>query len=374
MLSEVGWSPRRDCPCLEGCARSRSPTQAVFILRSRRILAACLSVLSASFAAGTASAQPFDLRDGDGRVVHFDAPDQAAANALGQTVSALIHGNEVSAVAIRVVSPSAVAATCGADAAGCFQTTSRGASTIVVPTGDRGSDVLTHEYGHHIEQSRRKSFTALGSGVPTWWRARGVDALLQAGQVARDYALGWERSISEVFAEDYAALNGSTRRWRMMVEAPTPDILAALRADLVGAAPSPAAPTPGTPAPAPVGASPPPAAGASSGSVQTPNEVRTRGRLAPGGKSAFPFTVPGAGNGIVVGIRLAGRSKGASARADIRCGGKPLGGKAGRIKRPISFRVAGPGPAACTLVVSRASAPIGFSATVRVTPPAAGTR
>jgi hypothetical protein len=308
--------------------------------------------------------------------MHFDAPDQATANALGQTVSALIHGNEVSSVVIRVVSPSAVTAACGSDAAGCFQTTSRGASTIYVPTGERGPDVLTHEYGHHIEQSRRKSFSALGSGVPGWWRARGVDGLLQASQVARDYALGWERSISEIFAEDFAVLNGSTRRWRMLVEAPTPELLAVLRTDLVGAAPSPGAPAPAaaTPPPAPAGTPPAPAPGATSGAVETPKPVRTRGRLTPGGKAAVPFNVPSAGNGIVVGIRIAGRRKGASARADIRCDGKALGGKAGRVKRPISFRVAGPGPAACMLVVSRASAPIGFSATVRVTPPAAATR
>ena len=197
---------------------------------------------------------------------------------------------------------------------------------------------------------------------------------LQAGQVARDYSLGWDRSIAEIFAEDFAVLNGSTRRWRMQVPAPGTDVLAALRTDLAGA-PSPATPVPAsaTPsaqpaAPAATGAPAAPPAGAPA-ATRTATEVRGRGRLAPGRRAALPFTVPGLGNGIVVGIRLAGRNHGVSARADIRCDGKRLGGKAGRITRPISFRVSGPGHANCMLVVSRASAPVGFSATIRVTPP-----
>jgi hypothetical protein len=328
---------------------------------------------SVTFAVGSAGAQPFDLRDGQGRVVHFDAPDEASALQLNQTVNALTHGSEVSTVTIRVLSPASVAATCGTDAAGCYQATSRGSSTIFVPTGGLGPDVLTHEYGHHIERSRRTSFTALGSGMPAWWRTRGVVSLLQAGQVARDYSLGWDRSIAEIYAEDFAVLNGSNRRWRMQVGIPGPEILAALRTDLAGAAPTPPTPVPaGTPAVSPQPAtSGAPAAGpaGSASPARKSMEVRTRGLLTPGGRRLLPFTVPGPGNGIVVGIRLAGRNQRASARADIRCAGKALGGKAGQIKRPISFRIPGPGAANCVLVVSRASAPVGFSATIRVTPP-----
>jgi hypothetical protein len=327
--------------------------------------------------AGPAVAQPIDLKDGQGRVVHFDAPDQAAAARLTETVNALIHGVEVSSVTIRIVTPTAVMAACGSDAAGCYQSSSRGGNTIYVPTGDTGPDVLTHEYGHHIEQSRRTSFTALGTGVPGWWRARTIDGLLQGGLVARDYSLGWYRSISEIFAEDYAGLNGTTRRWRMLVDAPGPDVLAALRTDLVGAAPTPAAAAPAAQPATPTTPAAPTAPAASAAQppgVQTATEVRKQGTLAPGASASIPFSVPAPGHGVVVGVRLSGRGRATSARADVRCGGKLLGGKAGRARRPISFRVATPGPAECQLVLGKASSPVNFRVAMRVTPPRASTR
>ena len=321
-------------------------------------------------------AQPIDLRDGLGRVIHFDAPDQAAATRLTETVNALIHGLEVSTVTIRVVTPTAVMAVCGSDAAGCYQSSSRGGNTIYVPTGDTGPDVLTHEYGHHIEQSRRTSFSALGTGVPGWWRARTIDGLLQGGLVARDYSLGWYRSISEIFAEDYAVLNGTTRRWRMLVDAPGADLLAVLRTDLVGAAPTPAAPAATAAQPPAATATPaaPAATAAQPPGVQTATEVRKQGTLAPGATSSIPFSVPAPGHGVVVGVRLSGRGRATTARADVRCDGKLLGGKAGRARRPISFRVATPGPASCQLLLGRASSPVNFRVAMRVTPPRASTQ
>ncbi len=65
-----------------------------------------------------------------------------------------------------------------------------------------------------------------------WWAARRIDALLAQGKVSQGYHLGWERSISEIFAEDYVQLHMSSRYGIRWLRPPGPGIKAALRSDL----------------------------------------------------------------------------------------------------------------------------------------------
>ena len=346
-----------------------------------RLITTAISTSALFAGAAPALAQPFDLRDGQGRVTHFDAPDQAAATRLNDTLSGLIHGSEVSRVTTQLLAPPAVTAACGDAATGCWAV-SGGIYTITVPLGDAGPAIFTHEYGHHIEHTRRTNPGTFGSGVQGWWKARGMDSLIQSGQVSLTYSLGWFRSASEIFAEDYALLNDPNRVWRMPIPAPTAEVLAALRADLVGATPAttppivapgsqPAAPgQPGVPSNPPTSVAPatpgtPPKSGPDASQA-----VRRSGRLAARQSVALPFSVPAWGGGIAVGVRLSGGARVTSARGDIRCDGRALGGRSGRAKQPISFRVAHPGPANCELVLGRAAGSVKFTATIRVTSPA----
>jgi hypothetical protein len=65
-----------------------------------------------------------------------------------------------------------------------------------------------------------------------WWAARGIDSLLAQGKVSEGYELGWARSISEIFAEDYVQLHMRTPYEIRWLRPPGPRIKAALRSDL----------------------------------------------------------------------------------------------------------------------------------------------
>ena len=54
----------------------------------------------------------------------------------------------------------------------------------------------------------------------------------RTGQGLEDYDLGWEHSISEIFAEDYVQLHMRSRYGIGWLRAPGPGIKAALRSDL----------------------------------------------------------------------------------------------------------------------------------------------
>ena len=145
------------------------------------------------------------------------------------------HGDEISNVRVVVVSPRELASTCGADAAGCY---SRNVMTVPAEESATNAHTVVHEYGHHLDRSTPVAGIAEPNGTSVWWRARGMAQLLRIGSVARSYVIGWNRSIGEIFAEDYAqlALPGSPHRipW---LGSPNDTVIAALKADL-GSGPS----------------------------------------------------------------------------------------------------------------------------------------
>jgi hypothetical protein len=105
---------------------------------------------------------------------------------------------------------------------------------MVVPAG-RSFDIahtLIHEYGHHVDSSRRHGGLDEPNGTPLWWKARGMAGLVAARSVRDRYQVGWDRSISEVFAEDYAYTNlhrGYKIAW---LDPPSRVVQQAIRADL----------------------------------------------------------------------------------------------------------------------------------------------
>jgi hypothetical protein len=168
------------------------------------LLALCLTV-----AAG-ANAAIITSTDGQGRRITFDVRAAAVdTNWYADVLRGTAHGNEISNLTIRIVPDQQIDALCGDAAAACYEHDGRAGPTIYIPAGKSQNieGTLVHEYGHHVDASRSVPGIPELNGTPAWWAARGMAALLSSHQVAFNYSLGWEHSIAEIFAEDYASIH-----------------------------------------------------------------------------------------------------------------------------------------------------------------------
>lgn len=330
--------------------------------RRARVAGAVALVLAAA-AAAPAGAVEQVAYDSAGRPITFDvqAPGADVAGYAG-ILDGLLHGAEISTVVVTVVPQSSIASTCGSGAVACYRWGSRGGATMFVPSLPAGQvrGALTHEYGHHVDATRPHLPGARGlDGTATWWSARGMAALLAGGSVAWDYSLGWDRSIAEIFAEDYSVTNGargtSSIGW---LGNPPAAVSEAIRADLSGATVPPAPPAPGTPQPAP----PPPAAGGTSPASTAPTRTiaRASGRLAAGERARIGFAVR---SKRPLAVRVSGATAG-RLRAVLSCAGKALGGAAARPGRPATVRAARVTPGRCRLTLRAIGAPSRYRVTV----------
>jgi hypothetical protein len=172
-------------------------------------LAVLVLVLTLAFAA-SAGAAIITTTDGQGRRITFDVRSTAVdTDWYAAILRATAHGNEISNVTIRIVPDQSIDALCGDAAAACYAREVGGRPTIMIPAGKSTfiEGTLIHEYGHHLDASIRVPGVAELNGTPAWWAARGMAALLAERKVAFDYSLGWDHSIAEIFAEDYAYIH-----------------------------------------------------------------------------------------------------------------------------------------------------------------------
>ncbi len=297
-----------------------------------------LLVLSSLALAGEAAAAEVIVPDDAGRPIKFDVRVEGVdIEWYAALLRAAPHGDEITTVRIDLVSRDELRATCGRNAAGCY-----GRNVIVVPAeqSDSNAHTLVHEYGHHLDRSIPVEGTAEPNGTSTWWRARGMAALVRIGSVARSYVIGWSRSIAEIFAEDYAqlALPGSpfAIEW---LEPPNETVLASIRGDL-GLGPIPEIVTPPTPVLKPL--------------------TRTRsGNLAPKQRSSIPFGLLGPGRHVVATATITGpREKRARATLEIRCDGERVARKligTGKTSATIDRPSLGPGDCTATLTSTSTS-------------------
>ncbi|MEX2211202.1 MAG: hypothetical protein WD689_05505 [Gaiellaceae bacterium] len=294
-------------------------------MRPPRILLA-LAALSLVFAT-SAAAEIVHGQDAQGRTITYDVDVPGADVAWYTSVlSGALHGDEIAEVTIRIVSNSQVTEICGGGAAACYSGGFRGA-TIVVPAGksDTIAAIVLHEYGHHIDANSSVSGLREPNGTPRWWAARGIAALVESGEVARDYRLGWDRSIGEIFAEDYVQAHMTAPFKIRWLSVPSVDILDAIRLDLAGA-PAPEAP--------PEAAEP----------QRAPLVVTRSGRLRPGQSRELPFTLLGPGRRVTFTGTAAGR-----VRLQVVCDGAVVARTTlSRTKRTGTLDRAGLGPAECT--------------------------
>jgi hypothetical protein len=169
-------------------------------------------------------------------------------------------------------------------------------------------------------------------------------ALLQAGTVAFDYSLGWNRSIGEVFAEDYAYIHSGSHYSIPWLAPPDEALRNAMLAELGAVAPLPA-PTPPAPQPQPPSEPAPPA------EPDARPVVATRaGVLRPRGRASIPFQLLGAGRQVTVSASVAAFRRGrAAARLEIVCGDTVIGRAV--VRRGATIEVPSFGPSRCRAAI-----------------------
>jgi hypothetical protein len=284
--------------------------------------------------AGEAGAAEIVLPDNEGRSIRFDVHVEGVdAEWYAALLRAAPHRDEISTVRVDIVSWDELHETCGREAAGCY-----GRNVMVIPAEQSAENAHTvvHEYGHHLDRSTPVGDVREPNGTPVWWRARGMDRLVRISSVATSYVLGWDRSIAEIFAEDYAQLALGDGFFGIgWLPAPDATILAAIRFDL-GLGPEPAiAPLP----------------------ALKPVSISRRGALAPKLGVGIPFTLLGPGRRVTATATFTGaKEKRARATLEIRCDGSRVALQTiGTGKTTISIDRTNLGPADCRATLKSTS-------------------
>jgi hypothetical protein len=312
----------------------------------RSFLLSALLGLAALALASTAAAETVVRTDAEGRTITFDVRDpDADVDWYADLLTRTAHGDEISSVTFHLVTPRSVGRNCGPEAGGCYF--ERGDGPHILVPADRSAvaaHTLLHEYGHHVDASYPNGRLAEPNGTPGWWRARGLGRLDRAGEVARDYSLGWDRSIGEIFAEDYAQLNLETFYKIGWLDRPGAAVLDALRADLGARAAAPIRPS------------------------SDPLVVRRRGTIAPGERRTLPFGLLGPGRHVTFVAKLAGsETAGSRARIELVCGARRVARaiSSGEASERIDRRNLGPGECEVALV-SAADGPLAYDVQLRL--------
>jgi len=311
-----------------------------------RRLALLLVVLAALVGPPIAAAELRTSTDRAGRTITFDVQaEQVDVEWYAELLRNAAHGAEIERVTFRIVTPEALAQICGGQALGCYGGRKE-AARIVLPTGNSPTLVHTvyHEYGHHLDAWRGvAAIQQEPNGSASWATARGIPELLAAGQVAHDYTLGWERSIGEIFAEDYAQLHQETPFKISWLAPPAEPIRAALRSDLENV---PATPTPVESRP--------------------PVTIARSGTLRTGAPVVVPFELLGPGRRVTFSATIA--TKTARARMELRCtDGRSASRLLGGARRTATIDLGNLGPARCTATLrSTAKVAARYSTRVRL--------
>jgi hypothetical protein len=151
---------------------------------------------------------------GTGEIVNVYVEDAliAAEPTTAQTwadfLVSLLHGPELSTVTLYIAMLDRIRQVCGQGALGCY-----GNGQLAGLGQDTGSvsarSVVTHEYGHHVANSRKNDpWRAVDYGTKRWASYLNVCARAQGGQLfPGDESRNYELNPGEVFAEAYRLLN-----------------------------------------------------------------------------------------------------------------------------------------------------------------------
>ena len=303
-------------------------------MTSRRRCATLLVALVAALALATAAgAEIVTKADAEGRTITFDVRAQSVdVDWYAAILRAAAHGDEISRVTIRIVPEEDVPALCGDAAAACYS--AGGGGRMVVPAGKdlRVAATFLHEYGHHLDRSWSVSGIPELNGTPVWWQLRGMAALVAQGAVASDYSRGWNRSIGEIFAEDYAWIHIPYQHAIPWLSPPDEALRTALFAELGG---QPAVQLPEIPAAGPL-------------------VINRSGTLAAKRSQVVPFGLLGPGRRVTLTATVNKATRaGTRARMDVTCNGTRVATQLftkGRATRTINVPNLGPGECSARLV------------------------
>jgi predicted thioesterase len=290
-------------------------------------LAVLVLALSLVLAAG-ASAAIITSTDGQGRRITFDVRATAVdTNWYADVLRATAHGNEISNVTIRIVPDQQIDGLCGDAAAACYSHDGGAGPTIFIPAGKSQNieGTLIHEYGHHLDSSFRVPGIPELNGTPAWWAARNMASLFASRQVAFDYSQGWEHSVGEIFAEDYAFIHVGPTYHYAIKWLPKPDD--ALKATMFAELGSPTAQLPAAP--------------------NLPLTVNRVGTLTPRDVKSVPFGLLGPGRRVTFTATVTRpQRKGVRARMQVICNDTVVGTRTfarKQAKRTLDIPNLGPG-------------------------------
>jgi hypothetical protein len=316
----------------------------------QRVAAALVGVLGTLTFVGTAEAREVVFRDDEGRTIRFDVRADADVGWYAGLLRRAAHGDEIERITITIVDWRELSERCSRIAAGCYSRRSGNRGVIVVPAG-RSSDLahtVVHEYGHHVDASRHHGGLDEPNGTPLWWQARGMADLVAFRSVRDRYQVGWDRSIGEVFAEDYAYTNLHGVYKIDWLERPTRTIQQAIRADLGLAAP----PVLSTTKPA-----------------LKPVVIVREGTLGPDERVTVDFGLLGPNRLVrLQGLLDAGATT--RGRVQVTCGGSAPHSRALTNASTVSLELARAGPGQCEASITNTGARPGrFRFTVRLALP-----
>lgn len=169
-------------------------------------------VLRAGQAPAGFTGGPITAADGETVGIYVEDPllteDPNAQQRWANVLTGLLHGQEISAFTVYMATFPTVQRICGASALGCY------GNGRLVAIGDdfRGvsaQSVLTHEYGHHVANSRRNDpWSGVDWGTKRWASYVNVCARSKSGELAPgDEGANYQLNPGEAFAEDYRVLN-----------------------------------------------------------------------------------------------------------------------------------------------------------------------
>ena len=157
---------------------------------------------------------PITAADGETVTVFVEnallAVDPTANQHWADVLTELLHGPEIGQATLLVATLDRVRQICGARALGCYSSFT---GSIVAVGQDQSyitaQAVVTHEYGHHVANSRDNSpWTAVNWGTKRWASYLNVCTRAQRGElVPGDEGQSYQLNPGEVFAEDYRLLN-----------------------------------------------------------------------------------------------------------------------------------------------------------------------
>jgi len=138
--------------------------------------------------------------------------DNARAQRWANFFGSLVHGSEISSVQVFLAPLDEVQQFCGQDALACY---SPNQHLLVSPGDDPSADlsaeaVVTHEYGHHVANSRSDApWAAIDYGTKRWSSYMQVCAKTAAGELfpGAEQDARYRLNPGEGFAESYRVLN-----------------------------------------------------------------------------------------------------------------------------------------------------------------------